>query len=142
MYSEQSILVNAAEKVWNGSKEPFNIKISVGEKLADALRPYFEDELELAFITDSDIRHIKRRHSSHEEERGQATITPYDFGCIPAVLNDFDTCEYKDIDKLGNRKFLLTKNINSRIYLVTIQRGNRKLQIKTMWKDNRSGASC
>lgn len=140
--SAPSVLVEAAEKVWGGSKEPINIRIEVGKKLASTLRPFFENELELAFITDSDIRHIKRKHGSCEEKRGQVTIIPNDFGCIPAVLNDFDTCEYTDVDKLGNKKFLLTKNIDSKIYLVTIQRGKSKLEIKTMWKENRSGASC
>lgn len=140
--SEQSVLVDAAEKVWCGSREPINIKIDVSKRLISALRPFFENELELAFITDSDIRHIKRKHGSDEEKRGQTTIVPDDFGCIPIILNDFDTCEYTDVDKLGNKKFLLTKNIDSKIYLVTIQRGKSKLEIKTMWKENRSGASC
>lgn len=38
--------------------------------------------------------------------------------------------------------FLLRKDIDGNVYVVTIQRGKRKLQIKTMWKENRSGASC
>ncbi|MDO4289994.1 MAG: hypothetical protein Q4C41_02030 [Eggerthellaceae bacterium] len=141
-YPEESLLVGAAESIWEGSDAKVNIGIDVSEKLVDALRPFLEDELVLVFITDSDIRHIKRKHGVAEEERGQRTITPDDFACIPKVLNDFDSCELIDTDKLGNKKFLLQKDIDGKIYVVTIQRGKRKLQIRTMWKKNRSGASC
>ena len=103
---------------------------------------YLPEALLSVFITDSDIRHIKRKHGSDEERRGQITIVPDDFSCIPQVLNEFDSCEHTDTDKLGNKKFLLKKNIGGTVYLVTIQRGKRKLEIKTMWKENRSGASC
>ena len=56
------------------------------------------------------------------------------------MLNDFDTCEHTDTDKFGNKKFLLTKDISGVYYVVTIQRGKKKLEMKTMWK--RPGASC
>ena len=98
------------------------------------------EPLETVFITDSDIRHIKRKHSGKEAERGQLTVAPADFRFLPDVLNDFDTCEHVDTDKLGNKKFLLTKRIDDVFYVVTIQRGKRKLEVKTMWK--RPGASC
>ena len=98
------------------------------------------ERLETVFITDSDIRHIKRKHTGKEEDRGQLAVRPSDFALLPEVLNAFDTCEHVDTDKLGNRKFLLTKRIRDVFYVVTIQRGKRKLEIKTMWK--RPGASC
>lgn len=141
-YPEESLLVGAAESIWQGSDAKVNIGIDVSEKLIEAMKPYLEAPLELVFITDSDMRHIKRKHGSTEEARGQQTITPADFACIPGVLNDFDTCDLVDTDKLGNKKFLLQKNIDNDVYVVTIQRGKKKLQIKTMWKINRSGASC
>ena len=104
------------------------------------MEPHFEEPLELAFITDSDIRHIKKNHGHSESRRGQQDIKPCDFAWVPAILNEFDSCEHTDTDKLGNRKFLIKKTLDSTIYLVTIQRGKRKLEIKTMWK--MSGASC
>ncbi len=141
-YSEESLLVGAAESIWEGSDARVNIGIDVSEKLVDAMRLFLEDELALVFITDSDIRHIKRKHGAAEEERGQQTITPQDFACIPEGLNDFDTYELADTDKLGNKKFLLQKDMDGKIYVVTIRRGKRKLQIKKMWKGDQSGASC
>ena len=74
------------------------------------------------------------------QERGQQSIVPSDFALIPKVLNEFDACEHTD--KLGNKKFLLRKEIGDTVYLVTAQRGKRKLEVKTMWKAHRSGASC
>lgn len=134
--------MGAAESIWNGSDAKINIGIDVSEKLVAAMGEHLPEKLESAFITDSDIRHIKRKHGSDEEGRGQLSIEPADFANIPRVLNDFDTCAYSDTDKLGNKKFVLTKDLGSIVYIVTIQRGKRKLEIKTMWKANRSGASC
>ncbi len=141
-YPESEVLVGAAESVWSGSDARINISIDAGSKLVDYMSGYLPEALISVFITDSDIRHIKRKHGSDEEERGQITIVPDDFSCIPRVLNEFDSCEHTDTDKLGNKKFLLKKNIGGTVYLVTVQRGKRKLEIKTMWKENRSGASC
>ena len=141
-YPESDVLVGAAESVWNGSDARINISIDVSSKLVNHMSDYLPEALLSVFITDSDIRHIKRKHGSDEERRGQITIVPDDFSCIPQILNGFDSCEHTDTDKLGNKKFLLKKNIGGTVYLVTIQRGKRKLEIKTMWKENRSGASC
>ena len=113
-------------------------------KVSDKLRSYMEEQgiapLETVFITDSGIRHIMKRHAVHEEKRGQLSVEPADFSRLPEVLSDFDSCEHSDTDKLGNKKFLLTKQIDDIYYVVTIQRGKKKLEVKTMWK--RPGASC
>ena len=137
---DSALLVGAAESVWAGSRAIVTIQIDVSEKLRSFMEDHGIDPLEMVFITDSDIRHIMKQHSSCEEERGQVGIEPKDFTWLPEVLNDFDTCEYTDTDKLGNKKFLLTKQIDDVYYVVTIQRGKKKLEVKTMWK--RPGASC
>lgn len=141
-WPEAPLLVGAAESVWSGSDAKINICIDVSAKLIAAMKDHLPERLESVFITDSDIRHIKRRRGAGEEERGQLTIEPADFASISYVLNDFDRCDYSDTDKLGNKKFVLTKEMDSTVYIVTIQRGKRKLEIKMMWKINRSGASC
>ena len=141
-YPEESLLVGAAESVWKGSDARVNISIDVGQRLADTIGEHIEGQLECVFITDSDIRHIRRKHGANEERRGQQSIVPSDFALIPKVLNEFDACDHTDTDKLGNKKFLLRKEIGNTVYLVTAQRGKRKLEVKTMWKAHRSGASC
>lgn len=140
-YPEESLLVGAAESIWNGSEVQINIGITAGDKLVSAMASFFPNMLECVFITDSDIRHIMNKHGANEEERGQLPIEPADFGYIPSILDEFDTCEHTDVDRLGNKKFLLTKNMGHMVYLVTIQRGNRKMGIKTMWKKRMPGAS-
>ena len=137
---DSSLLVGAAESVWSGSRSLVTIQIEVSEKLREHMEQYGILPLESVFITDSDIRHIMKRHAGQEESRGQLPIEPSDFSCIPVVLNDFDTCEYSDTDKMNNKKFLLTKQIGDLYYVVTVQRGKKKLEVKTMWK--RPGASC
>ena len=141
-YPEESLLVGTAESVWKGSDARVNISIDVGQRLADTIGEEIEGQLECVFITDSDIRHIRRKHGANEERRGQQSIVPNDFALIPKVLNEFDACEHTDTDKLGNKKLLLRKEIGDTVYLVTAQRGKGKLEVKTMWKAHRSGASC
>ena len=138
--ADSSMLVGAAESVWMGSRSLVTIQIMVSEKLRERMEQYGISPLESVFITDSDIRHIMKRHTEQEERRGQLPIEPSDFSYIPVVLGDFDTCEHSDTDKMGNKKFLLTKRVGDLYYVVTIQRGMRKLEVKTMWK--RPGASC
>lgn len=138
--ADSVLLVGAAESVWAGGTALVNIQIGVTQKLKLRMQQLGMDSLESVFITDSDIRHIKRSHSDKEETRGQLNVTPEDFATIPEILNDFDSCDYSESDKLGNKKFLLTKEIDNVYYLVTIQRGKKKLAIKTMWK--KPGASC
>ena len=141
-YPEESLLVGAAESVWKGSDARVNISIDVGQRLADTIGEEIEGQLECVFITDSDIRHIRRKHGANEERRGQQSIVPSDFALIPKVLNEFDACEHTGTDKLGNKKSLFRKEIENTVYLVTAQRGKRKLEVKTMRKAHRSGASC
>lgn len=141
--TNEALLIAAAESVWQDTKTTLNINLPVGQKLSEAIKQYTGTEIESVFITDSDIRHIKKRHSYEERQRGQTAVTPQDFACLPLVLNDFESLEFVAVDKLGNKKFLLEKTINDTIFVVTIQRGKRKLEIKTMWKKKKmSGASC
>lgn len=58
-YPESAVLVGAAESVWGGSEALVTIRIGVGEKLREAMRGFLGGDLELVFITDSDIRHIR-----------------------------------------------------------------------------------
>ena len=132
--------MGAAQSVWDGSAAVVTIKIDVSTKLCAEMKKHGIEQLECVFITDSDIRHIRRNHVKGERNRGQIPISPGDFAWLPEVLNDFDSCEHSDTDKLGNKKFLLTKLIGDAFYVVTIQRGRKKLEVKTMWK--RPGASC
>ena len=104
------------------------------------MRAHGITSLERVFITDSDMRHIKKHHAKNEQSRGQIDIVPDDFGCIPIVLNDFDSCCHTGTDRLGNKRFELMKRIGNVFYVITVQRGERKLEVKTMWK--KPGASC
>lgn len=141
-YPESSVLVGAAESVWEGSESRVTICISASEKLKSEMESVFGLPLESVFITDSDIRHIKKKHGSFESSRGQCNIGPSDFACLPAIVNDFDEISHTDTDKLGNKRFLFSKEMGGIAYVATIQRGKRKLEIKTFWKRNLSGASC
>lgn len=102
-------LVEAAQKVWDGGDVHATIQIEASEKLRAFMAGHGVVSLETTFITDSDMRHIRRRHANNERERGQLEIGPLDFGLLPEILNDFDSCQYSCTDNLGNKKFLITK---------------------------------
>ena len=137
---DSAILVGAAQSVWDGSDARITVEIKATEKLVASMAEHGIAPLDRVFITDSDIRHIMKHHAKGEQERGQVDIVPADFGEVPVILNDFDSCTHADTDKMGNKKFELVKEIDEVYYVVTIQRGKRKPQVKSMWK--KLGASC
>ena len=140
-YPEESLLVGTAESVWKGSDARVNISIDVGQRLADTIGEEIEGQLECVFITDSDIRHIRRKHGANEERRGQQSIVPNDFALIPKGLNESDACDHAD-GQGGQQEVPREKGDRGTAYLVTAQRGKGKLEVKMMRKAHRSGASC
>lgn len=140
-YPEESLLVGTAESVLKGSDARVNISIDVGQRLADTIGEEIEGQLECVFITDSDIRHIRRKHGANEERRGQQSIVPNDFALIPKVLNESDACDHAD-GQGGQQEVPREKGDRGTAYLVTAQRGKGKLEVKMMRKAHRSGASC
>ena len=130
-----------AESVWKGSDARVNISIDVGQRLADTIGEEIEGQLECVFITDSDIRHIRRKHGANEERRGQQSIVPNDFALIPKVLNESDACDHAD-GQGGQQEVPREKGDRGTAHPVTAQRGKGKLEVKMMRKANRSGASC
>lgn len=140
-YPEESLLVGTAESDWKGSDARVNISIDVGQRLADTIGEEIEGQLECVFITDSDIRHIRRKHGANEERRGQQSIVPNDFALIPKVLNESDACDHAD-GQGGQQEVPREKGDRGTAYLVTAQRGKGKLEVKMMRKAHRSGASC
>jgi hypothetical protein len=141
-YPESALLVGAATSVWDGSEAKVTIKIAVSAALNAELVALLGGGIESVFITDSDIRHIKKTHGTGEQERGQLDISPQDFAAIPLILNEFDSVRHTDTDKLGNKKLLIIKDIGDLAYIATVQRGRKKMEIKTFWKTKVSGASC
>ena len=78
---------------------------------------------------------LRRQHG------GQQSIVPSDFALIPKVLNESDACDHAD-GQGGQQEVPREKGDRGTAYLVTAQRGKRKLEVKTMRKAHRSGASC
>jgi hypothetical protein len=134
------LLVAAAGGIWEGADIQVSINIAVGERLRSATSEGTNLELQQVFITDSDMRHIKNRHGSEENVLNQIDIVPKDFAIIPTVLSEYDEIIRGVDDRLGNARFMLVKNLNGTVYLATIQRGKKKLEIRTFYK-RKPGAS-
>jgi len=141
-YPEAIAFVGVAESVWNGSSSPAKVEMLVKGRLHVELKRLLGRDIQTVFLTDSDIRHIKKKHGSNETARGQVDITPDDFALIPLVLNEFDKVEHDITDKLGSKKLLFQKKCEGMIYIATIERGENKVEIRTFWKMRVPGASC
>jgi hypothetical protein len=141
-YPEAAAFAGIALSVWNASKSPAKIEMMVKGRLFTELKRILNKDIKAVFLTDSDIRHIKKKHGCNEKMRGQMNITPDDFTLIPFVLNEFDKVEQSLTDKLGNKKLLFQKKCEGMIYVATVERGGSKIEIKTFWKMRVPGASC
>ena len=141
-YPEAIAFVGVAESVWNGSSSPAKVEMLVKGRLHVELKRLLGRDIQTVFLTDSDIRHIKKKHGSNETARGQVDITPDDFALIPLVLNEFDKVEHDITDKLGSKKLLFQKKCEGMIYIATIERGENKVEVRTFWKMRVPGASC
>jgi hypothetical protein len=141
-YPEADAFAGAAASVWNGSTSPIKIEMVVKGKLYAELKKLLNKDIQTVFLTDSDIRHIKKKHGSNESARGQVNITPDDFALIPLVLNEFDKVEHDLTDKMGFRKLLFQKKCEGLIYLAVVERGEYKMEVRTFWKMRVPSASC
>ena len=140
-YPEASVIIAMAESAWAGSRIAAKIEFSLSDRLKTELRKLLDKEIKTIFITDSDVRHVKKNHGQGEEQRGQVNITPEDFALIPLVMNEFDTAQLESADRMGNKKILFIKKVNGSIYTASIERGNNQIGVITLWKIKaRSGA--
>jgi hypothetical protein len=133
-YPESVLFSAMAQSVWNGSTATVKTELAVTGKLKTELARIIGTDVQSNFITDSDVRHIKKQHGAGEPPRGQIDLAPDDFALIPLVLNEFDTVEHTDTDKLGNKRLLFSKKIDGIVYLATVERGPHKGEVKTLWK--------
>ena len=140
-YPEAAVIVEMARTAWNGDLKAARINFSLSDRLKTELRKLLDKEIKTIFITDSDVRHIKKNHGQGEERRGQVNITPEDFVLIPLVMNEFDTTQYESTDRKGNKKIMFVKKVNGSIYTASVERGNDQIGVITLWKIKaRSGA--
>jgi len=141
-YPEAAAFAGVAESVWNGSSSAAKVEMEVKGRLHAELNRLLGKDIKIVFLTDSDIRHIKKKHGRSETGRGQADITPDDFALIPLVLNEFDKAEHDMTDKMGNKKLLFQKKCGGIVYVATVERGESKAEVRTFWKMRDPGASC
>jgi hypothetical protein len=140
-YPEASLLVELAKTVWNSDLKAARVDFSLSDRLKVELRNLLDKDIESIFITDSDVRHIKKNHGQGEARRGQEDITPEDFALIPVVMNEFDSARHEDTDRRGNKKVLFVKKVNGTVYTASVERGNKQIGVITFWKTKaRSGA--
>jgi hypothetical protein len=133
-YPEAIAIVEMAETVWIGEPHIRRVDFAPTDRLKVELKRLLGKDIETVFITDSDVRHIKKNHGRNEAARGQVDITPADFALIPCVMNEFDTARHEETDRLGNRKIIFVKRTNGTVYTASVEMGNTKVRVITLWK--------
>jgi len=84
-YPEAKLIVAMADSTWAGNRNLAKIEFSLSDTLKIKLNELLGKEIQKIFITDSDVRHIKKHHGQNEEKRGQVDVIPADFAFIPVV---------------------------------------------------------
>ena len=93
-----------ANSAWDDKEYRGRVEFSPSNKLRSKVKELFGHDIDTVFITDSDIRHIKKEHSQHEEKRGQVNLTPEDIADLYDVVNNFDDATLENVDNLSNKK--------------------------------------
>ena len=114
-YPEAAAFAGVAKSVWNGSSSAAKVEMEVKGKLHVELKRLLEKDIKIVFLTDSDIR---------------------------LVFNEFDKAEHDLTDKMGFKKLLFQKKCGGMIYVATVERGDNKIEVRTLWKMRDPGASC
>ncbi|MBR3623138.1 MAG: hypothetical protein IKN43_07325 [Selenomonadaceae bacterium] len=123
----KKMLVEFAQKIWKNENEQGQVSFSPSLKLCESVKKILKHDIGEIFITASDIRHIKKKHSSGEDARGQVNIDPQHFEDLYDVINEFDTAEIGDTDKQGNKSIKLSKQQNGMIFSAITERGLFKM---------------
>jgi hypothetical protein len=133
-YPEAYLIVEMAKVVWSGKLKAARVDFSLSNRLKAELKILLGKDIKSIFITDSDIRHIKKNHGQGEAARGQVDITPEDFALIPAIMNEFDTARQEYTDRMGNKRILFIKKVNGTSYTASVERGNSQIGVISLWK--------
>lgn len=132
--SVKESLADLARRVWTDPKAQGRVDFIASDKLRNKTKKLLGHEISTVFITADDIRHIKKHHSEHEEKRGQISLTEKDIADIYDTINDFDTATIENPDKKGNKKMMTVKDKEGRSYVLLIERGKDKAEVKTAYK--------
>jgi tmRNA-binding protein len=133
-YPETTVIVEMARIIWNGAIKAARVNFDLSDRLKAELKILLGKDIKSIFITDSDVRHIKKNHGQGEAARGQVDITPDDLALIPVVMNEYNTACHEETDRRGNKKVLFIKRVNGTIYTASVERGNNQIGVITLWK--------
>ena len=129
----KTALVNLARAAWSDKKAQGKVSFKPSQKLRDKVQELFGHDIDEVFITADDMRHIKNDHSEHEEKRGQLNMTPENLSDVYDVVNSFDEAEIQKSDPSGNQKMLVVRNGDGKEFVLLIERGKHKAQVKTYY---------
>jgi len=67
-YPEAAAFAGVATSVWNGSSSPAKVEMAVTGKLHTELKRLLDKNIQTVYITDSDIRHIKKNTAAMKQQ--------------------------------------------------------------------------
>ena len=130
----KNALTNLARAAWNDKTAQGKVSFAPSRKLRDKVQELFGHDIDEVFITADDMRHIKKHHSEYEEKRGQVSLTPESITDVYDVVNDFDEATLEQSDAAGNQKMMIVKDLDGRTFVLLVERGKSKAEVKTVYK--------
>jgi predicted ABC-type ATPase len=130
----KNALTNLARAAWNDKTAQGKVSFAPSRKLRDKVQELFGHDIDEVFITADDMRHIKKHHSEYEEKRGQVSLTPESITDVYDVVNDFDEATLEQSDAAGNQKMMVVKDLDGRTFVLLVERGKSKAEVKTVYK--------
>jgi hypothetical protein len=73
-YPESSLLVELAKNTWNGNVKAARVDFSLSDRLKVELKILLDKDIKSIFITDSDVRHIKKTTDREKPEGDRKTL--------------------------------------------------------------------
>ena len=73
-YPESSLLVELAKNTWNNNIKAARVDFSLSDRLKAELRKLLDKDIQSIFITDSDVRHIKKTTDREKPEEDRKTL--------------------------------------------------------------------
>ena len=131
-------LVDLAQKAIQDKTVQGKVSFKPSQRLKDKLKELMGHDISEVFITADYMRHLKNHHGEDEEKRGQVNFKPEMAAEIYDVVNDFDSATKERDDHKGNQNVLLGRKDNGESYVLLVERGKKKTEVKTFYKKTKA----
>lgn len=131
-------LVDLAQKALQDKTVQGKVSFNPAQRLKEKMKELMGHDISEVFITADGMRHLRNHHGEDEEKRGQVNFKPEMAAEIYDVVNDFDSATKERDDNKGNQNVLVVRKGNGDSYVLLVERGKKKVEVKTFYKKTKA----